>query len=235
MNQDLSLFDNSDSTQLIVEADNALYADSRVVAVGFGIEHHSLAKSLSQHFTDLKSINPSKSGITGGRPEKAYLLTERQVMMLPAICAVTPQLKAFQSRLVDAFLAYRAKGSHPIPQTMVEALRLAADSIERAEAAEAKVAELEPKADRWTAFMNSDGLLTMQRMAGLLGIGRQTLFSWCRALKLFPPSKNVPYAEYQAPNRFVMKVNEKGFTYAGCTPTGFDWLCNKLRRAGYGA
>lgn len=66
-----------------------------------------------------------------------------------------------------------------IPQTMSEALRLAADEHDRANIAEAKVAELEPKADLADTFLTADGTTRLIReVAKLLSWRERDLRRW---------------------------------------------------------
>jgi phage regulator Rha-like protein len=107
----------------IQQIDNSLYVDSRIIADGFEIEHKSLCKSLQQTFSDLKSIKSDSNQI--GRPSTYYLITKRQVMILPAVCKTTDRTILFQTRLVDAFLDMEEQllSQHKTPQTYLEALK----------------------------------------------------------------------------------------------------------------
>jgi hypothetical protein len=83
-----------------------IFIDSKIVAKGFQIEHSSLIRSIENNFerSDLKSdLIKQKSG----QKLKIYLLTERQIMILPAICRTTPKTITFQTALVDAFIEAR--------------------------------------------------------------------------------------------------------------------------------
>jgi len=84
--------------------DENIYIDSEIVAKGFDIQHKNVCEVVSKHFTRLKRI---KSSGTGGRPKTVYLLTERQIMIIPAIAKPTSKTIAFQTALVDAFLEAR--------------------------------------------------------------------------------------------------------------------------------
>lgn len=97
-----------------------------------------------------------------------------------------PTAKAFRRWVTREVLpAIRKTGSYQvapqfaIPQTMAEALRLAADEHERAELAEAKVAELEPKADLADTFLIADGNSRLIReVAKLIGWKERDLRRW---------------------------------------------------------
>jgi phage regulator Rha-like protein len=118
----------------IINQDKELYVDSRIVASGFEIEHESLCRSLKRSFSDLKSEEGKSSA---GRGIKYYLLTERQVMIIPAICKTTKKTVQFQTALVDAFFAMREQlttidpfAQLKTPEGIAKLLEIAQEKIE---------------------------------------------------------------------------------------------------------
>lgn len=84
--------------------------------------------------------------------------------------------------------SYSVAADARIPKSLTEALRLAADLNERAEAAEAKVAELEPKAAAFEAFLATKNDFSVTEAAQILvncGVptGRDRLHEWMREKK----------------------------------------------------
>lgn len=82
-------------------------------------------------------------------------------------------------------------GKWVIPQTMPEALRLAATALEALEVAR-------PKVTFYDAVIADDSWLTLQRVAGVLNIprlGRTKLFKFLREEEIFTPA-NVPYRRF---------------------------------------
>jgi len=61
-----------------------LLADSRMVANVLGVEHDSVSKIIRDKETTLgvSRFEIGKPGDAGGRPEKYFLLTERQCLLL---------------------------------------------------------------------------------------------------------------------------------------------------------
>lgn len=82
-----------------------------------------------------------------------------------------------------------------LPQTMAEALRLAADSIDRAEHAEQALAEVAPKVEAFDELMSADGCLTMEATAKVVGLGRNTLFRRLREIGVLQANR-LPYQRY---------------------------------------
>ena len=88
----------------------------------------------------------------------------------------------YRAAIIKRWHELEAKESAPVqfalPANMAEALRLAADSIEKLEAAEMKLLEVAPKVKTYNEIMNSDGLFNFREVAGqltALGFGSNTL------------------------------------------------------------
>ncbi len=138
----------------LTTTEGQIRADSRMVAQGFGIQHESLIRTLATHpeaSSDLKS-EPRAYRTESGQAAHYWLLTEDSVMMLPAICKPSPELTAFQLRLVKAFREMRdklaAKGvspNHTLPQDYPSALRALADEHEARQRLTAQVEADAPK------------------------------------------------------------------------------------------
>ncbi|MEJ3621044.1 phage antirepressor KilAC domain-containing protein [Brachymonas wangyanguii] len=81
--------------------------------------------------------------------------------------------------------AYDAMVSQPaqflIPQSLPEALRLAADESERADRAEAQLAIAAPKAEALDMISASDKAVTVTEAAKILGVKRDFLTNWLHA------------------------------------------------------
>lgn len=122
-----------------------------------------------------------------------------------------------------------------IPQTYAEALRAAADQAERAEVAEAKVLELEPKASFYDELMEADGTYSFLAVAKILGWGRNVMMRELRRAGVLT-GQNLPYQRWAhhfkvVPQTFV----RNGETFATATtyvlPSGLEFLRRKLDRS----
>jgi anti-repressor protein len=105
------------------------------------------------------------------------------------------QAEAFQDWLAEEVIpairrtgSYSAAARFEIPRTYADALRAAADASERAELAEAKVAELEPSAHAWDVLADAHGDYSVRDAAQILdrdpliSIGQNRLFAKLREL-----------------------------------------------------
>lgn len=114
-----------------------------------------------------------------------------------------------------------------IPQTLPEALRLAADLAEENQ-------KLLPKAESFDKFISGENLQDMSTTAKVLGWGRNKLFARLRNDKIFR-ADNTPYQTYIDRGYFKVKetpvivsgeVLNKPQTYV--TAKGVDWLSKIL-------
>ena len=100
-----------------------------------------------------------------------------------------PEARKFKKWVTSEVLpTIRKTGMYGIPQTLPEALRLAADLAEENQ-------RLLPKAKAHDHFLAATNAQTMNAAAKSLGIGRNKLFEFLRARKLLMRN-NVPYQEY---------------------------------------
>jgi phage antirepressor YoqD-like protein len=111
---------------------------------------------------------------------------------------------AFHLKVIEAYDALVSAPPAPafrIPQTLPEALRLAAEALEGQAIAEAKVAELEPKAmfhDEVTGSVNDQ---TIAAVAKVLGTGEIRLFRWLREEHILM-ANNLPFQQHIDAGRF---------------------------------
>lgn len=114
---------------------------------------------------------------TPGGPQAVTVINESGLYSL-ILRSRRPEAKAFKRWIThDVLPAIRKTGQygaldsnprHEIPQNFAEALRLAADEHEARTLAEAKVAELEPKAEQADHFRSADGLIPVADFANSL-------------------------------------------------------------------
>lgn len=99
----------SDTSLLVLDDENGIpLLDSRVAAKELGIEHKSLRETIEAHSDSLmiSRFETAKSE-SAGRPEKFYLLTERQTLLLITMVKNTEEALIAKTNLVDAFMEMR--------------------------------------------------------------------------------------------------------------------------------
>jgi phage antirepressor YoqD-like protein len=109
------------------------------------------------------------------------------------------------------------------------------DNVERQQK---QIQELAPKAENWSAYMDTKGNITMANLAKSLnikGIGRNKLFKLLRDKKVLR-SNNEPYQSYVDREYFeVVNGIKNGFKYTQTIVTGkgMEWINKKIKEWGY--
>ena len=113
---------------------------------------------------------------TQGRPRIDYFLS---LDMAKELSMVERNAKGKQARQYFIDCEKRLSGSlNAIPQTLPDALRLAADLAERNQQQAAQIAELAPKAEALARIEVAQGDLTVTQAAKILNMPPKQLFDW---------------------------------------------------------
>ncbi len=141
-----------------------------------------------------------------------------------------------ESKAVRRSVLAKLKVMHgpQIPQTLPEALRLAADLAEQKAELESKLAIAAPKAEFVDSYVEASGSMGFREVAKLLKV-RETDF---RLLLLEAgvmyrlAGKMTPYAQHLDAGRFTIKTGEAdnghAFTQVKFTPKGIQWVAGLL-------
>ena len=113
-----------------------------------------------------------------GVVEKLYCIGKRDSYVI--VAQLSPE---FTARLVDRWqqLEDQAKPLHLVPQSLPEALRLAADLAEQKAQAEAALAVAAPKAAALDLIAAGEDAVTLREAAKLLSIKEDRLTTWMHA------------------------------------------------------
>lgn len=174
---------------------------------------------------------PMADGIksANGVTEKVYLINKRDSYVI--VAQLSP---AFTAKLVDR---WQELENQQIPQTLPEALRLAADLAERNMALENKIAEDSPKVEFAMAVRRMEGACKIGDFGKVIGIGRNILFSKLRQDEILM-ADNMPYQKYIDLGYFVVIEQVPYVDHAGkshpafttmVTGKGQVWLEKKYR------
>lgn len=121
-----------------------------------------------------------------------------------------------------------------IPQTLPEALRLAADLAEQKAVLESKLAIAAPKAEFVDHYVEASGLIGFREAAKLLKVKESDLrlFLLDNGIMYRLAGKMTPYAQHLDAGRFTVKTGEAGnghaFTQVKFTPKGIQWIAGLL-------
>lgn len=135
---------------------------------------------------------------THGGPQRMVAVTESGLWSLLLISR-SPKVKPFKRWLVHEVLpSIRKTGRYDQSLALPDRKTMAQWVIDaecRAECAEAKVAELEPKAEFYDELMDAEGAYTWQAAANLLGWGRNVMLRQLKQLGVVQ-SNRLPYQRY---------------------------------------
>ena len=172
--------------------------------------------SAGQDFTVKNDRNPN-----GGRPSLNHIVS---LDMAKEISMIQRTDKGKQARQYFIECERKAKRA-PAELTRLELLQIAMESEKERLALEAKVTELEPKADHYNRFMNAEGTYTWDEVVRIIGVGKNKMLESLRIQKVLMTGgnrQNLPYQSHM--HRFDVK--EKTWTNPA---TGFEHVSYDVR------
>lgn len=148
-----------------------------------------------------------------------------------------------ESKAVRRSVLAKLKVMHgpQIPQSLPEALRLAADLAEQKAVLENKLAIAAPKAEFVDHYVEASGLIGFREAAKLLKVKESDfhLFLLDHGIMYRLAGKMTPYAQHLDAGRFTVKTGEAGnghaFTQVKFTPKGIQWIAGLLAGQRYKA
>ncbi|EIH8119603.1 phage antirepressor KilAC domain-containing protein, partial [Escherichia coli] len=236
---------------------------TETLARGYGVDEANIRNNLSRNLdrfeegkhyfllTGLK-LREFKNRVTGsysvGKNARSLTLwTERGAARMSKIVD-TNEAWAFFEKLEDSYFRQKEQQPVAIPQTLPEALRLAAELAEQKQLLEQKAHQLNqqlvaaaPKVDFADRVSVAKGIL-IGNFAKVVGLKQNALFPWLRQngiLMAFGARKNVPRQQYINAGYFTVKEvvldDENGYQIRltpQLTGKGQQWLTRKLLDAG---
>lgn len=141
-----------------------------------------------------------------------------------------------ESKAVRRSVLAKLKVMHSpaIPQTLPEALRLAADLAEQKAQLETKLAIAAPKAEFVDSYVEASGSMGFREAAKLLKVKETDfrLFLIDHNIMYKLAGKLTPYAQHLDAGRFTVKTGEAdnghAFTQVKFTPKGIQWIAGLL-------
>jgi len=144
-----------------------------------------------------------------GRPNHAAIVSESGLYSL-VLGSRKPEAKAFKRWITHEVIpSIRKTGSYGVqqfhvPQSLREALLLAADQQATIEAHQATIAILEPKAQFTDRVSNTQDLISIREFAKILGTGQNRYYQWLRTHGYMIPGTTEPYQRWVDLGIFVM-------------------------------
>lgn len=154
--------------------------------------------------------------------------------------AIRANIEQAQVELADALHEYVSRRSIRREPTKLEVARDLVAALEAKAALEAANKVLAPKASKWDAFMNSEGLIGMTAIADLLKIPVRDFTNWLvdrkvfrKQLSRFGSNQNMPRRMYQQAGYFEIKLETNGkvsFEVAYATLAGADFVLDEWEK-----
>ncbi|EKR9020800.1 phage antirepressor KilAC domain-containing protein [Escherichia coli] len=247
----------------VLEWQGVRVVTTETLARGYGVDEANIRNNLSRNLdrfeegkhyfllTGLK-LREFKNRVTGsysvGKNARSLTLwTERGAARMSKIVD-TNEAWAFFEKLEDSYFRQKEQQPVAIPQTLPEALRLAAELAEQKQLLEQKAHQLNqqlvaaaPKVDFADRVSGAKGIL-IGNFAKVVGLKQNALFVWLRENGILIASggrKNVPFQQYINAGYFTVKEvvldDENGYQIRltpQLTGKGQQWLTRKLLDAG---
>ncbi|EGD9092077.1 phage antirepressor KilAC domain-containing protein, partial [Escherichia coli] len=201
-----------------------------------GKHYYLLTGSKLKEFKRLVTISHLVSKYTS----QVILWTERGAARMSKIVD-TNEAWAFFEKLEDSYFRQKEQQPVSIPQTLPEALRLAAELAEQKMQLEQQLVAAAPKVDFADRVSVAKGIL-IGNFAKVVGLKQNALFAWLRENGILIASggrKNVPFQQYINAGYFTVKEvvldDEDGYQIRltpQLTGKGQQWLTRKLLDAG---
>lgn len=207
-----------------------LTMSSRDIAELTGKEHFHVMR-------DLRALQGQLGAAFGGSIQKwihpqndqaydEFLLDKNTVLTLLLGYDAVARMK-----VVKRWQELEAQAAPAVPQTMAQALRLAAEQAEQIEAQQEQLALAAPKVEYVDRYVAANGALGFRQVAKLLNAKEPEFRAFLEDSKILYRLAGAltPYQNHIDAGRFgiktgVSQVNEHAFAHARFTPKGVEWI-----------
>jgi phage regulator Rha-like protein len=213
------------------------------VANGTQNEHASVLRLIRDNLADFEEyglvgfeIRPRPAGRHGGGDVHVAILNEEQSTLLMTYLRNNEVVKDFKRRLVREFYEMRKRlSAAPTGSELLALAVIEAQSMLTAK--DARIAELEPKAEFYDELMEADGTYSMLATSKMLGWGRNVMMRELRRAGVLQ-GNNLPYQRYEhhfkvTPGTYVHPKTGERIPTATTTvrPSGVEFMRKKLVRS----
>ena len=213
---------------------------SREIAELVGSRHDNV-KTAIERMADRGVIElPALQEIpTSTKPVQVYLFSGERGRR-DSIVVVAQLSPEFTAALVDRWQELERQQAPRLPQTMAEALRLAADQAEQMEAAQAQLEQQRPAVEFVGRYVEAEGLYALRDVARTLRANEREFVAWLEenGVMYRLSGRLTPYAQHLEAGRFRVKVGAAGnghaFAQAKVTAKGLEWIAGKWAVRGLG-
>ena len=208
-----------------------LTMSSRDIAELTGKDHRHVLRDLDVLRGQLGTMFAG-SAQTWTHPQNSQRYPEYVLDKDTTLCLVAGYDAVVRMRIIKRWQELEAQQAPKLPQTMAQALRLAAEQAEQIEAQQEELALAAPKVafvDRYVAA--TSGEKGFREVCKLLGANELEFSEFLVRAKIMYrlAGKMTPHAEHLAAGRFKVKtgtapLNEHAYAQAKFTPKGVEWI-----------
>lgn len=164
-----------------------------------------------------------------GRMQPAFLLPKRETLILVSGYSVV-----MRAKIIDRWQELEAGLAPQVPQTMAQALRLAAEQAERLEAAQHQLAAAAPKVEFHDRYAASTGNKGFREVCKLLHANEREFREFLINTRIMYrlAGELTPMAAHIDAGRFVVKAGTSqgsghAFNQPKFTPKGVTWIAGE--------
>ena len=201
---------------------------SREIAELVEARHNDVVATIERLFAKglLRSSRKTRREDTGGRPIEVYDLIERDSHLV-----VSGYSDEHRARVIDRWQELEAQAAPAVPQTMAQALRLAADQAEQLDAQREQLALAAPKVEYVDRYVAANGSMGFRQVAKLLQANEHEFRAWLQDAKIMYRlgGEWAAYQNHIEAGRFLVRsgvatANEHAFNTTKFTPKGVEWV-----------
>lgn len=201
---------------------------SREIAELVEARHNDVVATIERLFAKglLRSSRKTRREDTGGRPIEVYDLIERDSHLV-----VSGYSDEHRARVIDRWQELEAQAAPAVPQTMAQALRLAADQAEQLDAQREQLALAAPKVEYVDRYVAANGSMGFRQVAKLLQANEHEFRAWLQDAKIMYRlgGEWAAYQNHIEAGRFLVRsgvatANDHAFNTTKFTPKGVEWV-----------
>lgn len=215
---------------------------SREIAELTGKDHSNVMRDIRSMIQVLQNSNLNfvcESATYMGANRQAYDMYELDKET--TVCLLTGYDAAARMRVIQRWHILETQQTIAIPQTLSQALLLAAKQAEQVEQLQLQVAQQQPAVDFYEQVADSKDAIPVAEAAKLLNMGPLKLFEFLRREKIFMDGtggqhRNMPYQAYLDREYFTVKetvfTTPDGKTHINAKPMvrqkGLEYISKRL-------
>lgn len=210
----------------------AVTMTSREIADLVGSPHDVVLKTV-RRLIDGGVVSGNETPYTNSQNGQVYsefILSFRDTMVVASGYSV-----ALRAKIIDRWQDLEVSNAPKVPQTMAQALRLAADQAEQIDAQQIMLEQQKPAVEFVDRFVEAKSAKGFREVAKILGIKeREFIVTLSDDKVIFKQGNNwLPMAQYM-PRYFTVKAGEANghaFHQTRFTPEGIAWVAKRFSRA----